>query len=144
MPHFFCSVEKNISTENRFKVLVVDDEPAILELLEYNFSKKGARVSLAKNGIEGLEIAERELPQVIVLDIMMPVMSGIEMCRALKAHPLLKNIPVLFLSASNDDALIISAMTAGGDHFVSKPIKISLLFEIVNGLQEEFKQNHTA
>jgi two-component system, OmpR family, alkaline phosphatase synthesis response regulator PhoP len=144
MPHFFCSVENNISAENKFKVLVVDDEPAILELLEYNFSKKGARVTLAKNGVEGLEKAERELPQVIVLDIMMPVMSGIEMCRALKADPVLRNIPVLFLSASNDDALILSAMTAGGDHFVSKPIKISLLFEIVNGLQEEFKQNHSA
>jgi two-component system alkaline phosphatase synthesis response regulator PhoP len=135
-------VDNNSLTESRFKVLVVDDEPAILELLEYNFSKKGAQVSLAKNGVEGLELAQRELPQVIVLDIMMPVMSGIEMCRLLKADPLLKNIPVLFLSASNDDVLILSAMTAGGDHFVSKPIKISLLFEIVNELQEEFKQHH--
>jgi two-component system alkaline phosphatase synthesis response regulator PhoP len=135
-------MENNILTESRFKVLVVDDEPAILELLAYNFSKKGADVSLAKNGMEGLEIAEREHPQVIVLDIMMPVMSGIEMCRALKNNPLLKKIPVLFLSATSDDALIISAMTAGGDHFVSKPIKISLLFEIVNGLQQEFKQQH--
>lgn len=135
-------MDNNSLTESRFKVLVVDDEPAILELLEYNFSKKGAQVSLAKNGVEGLELAQRELPQVIVLDIMMPVMSGIEMCRLLKADPLLKNIPVLFLSASNDDVLILSAMTAGGDHFVSKPIKISLLFEIVNELQEEFKQHH--
>jgi len=133
-------MENNVPSENKFKVLVVDDEPAILELLAYNFSKKGAQVSLAKNGVEGLEKAERELPQVIVLDIMMPVMSGIEMCKALKADPVLKNIPVLFLSASNDDTLILSAMTAGGDHFVSKPIKISLLFEIVSGLQEEFKQ----
>jgi len=137
-------VEKNVAAENKFKVLVVDDEPAILELLEYNFSKKGALVSLARNGVEGLEKAESELPQVIVLDIMMPVISGIEMCRALKSDPVLKNIPVLFLSASNDDALIISAMTAGGDHFVSKPIKISLLFEIVNDLQEEFKLKHSA
>ena len=137
-------MENNSFAESKFKVLVVDDEPAILELLEYNFSKKGAQVSLAKNGVEGLEIAERELPQVIVLDIMMPVMSGIEMCRALKNNPLLKDIPVLFLSASNDDALIISAMTAGGDHFVSKPVKISLLFEIVTELQEEFKQHHRA
>jgi two-component system alkaline phosphatase synthesis response regulator PhoP len=135
-------MENNILTESRFKVLVVDDEPAILELLAYNFSKKGADVSLAKNGMEGLEIAEREHPQVLVLDIMMPVMSGIEMCRALKNNPLLKSIPVLFLSATSDDALIISAKTAGGDHFVSKPIKISLLFEIVNGLQQEFKQQH--
>jgi len=123
---------------------VVDDEPAILELLQYNFTKKGAQVSLARNGVEGLEKAASELPQVIVLDIMMPVMSGIEMCRALKSDPVLKNIPVLFLSASNDDALVISAMTAGGDHFVSKPIKISLLFEIVNELQLEFRLKHSA
>ncbi|MEO5571903.1 MAG: response regulator [Bacteroidia bacterium] len=137
-------MENNIATEKKFKVLVVDDEPAILELLQYNFSKKGAQVSLARNGVEGLEKAVSELPQVIVLDIMMPVMSGIEMCRALKSDPVLKNIPVLFLSASNDDALIISAMTAGGDHFVSKPIKISLLFEIISDLQEEFKLKHSA
>jgi two-component system alkaline phosphatase synthesis response regulator PhoP len=136
-------VESNVVTENKFKVLVVDDEPAILELLQYNFTKKGAQVSLARNGVEGLEKAASELPQVIVLDIMMPVMSGIEMCRALKSDPVLKNIPVLFLSASNDDALVISAMTAGGDHFVSKPIKISLLFEIVNELQQEFRLKHS-
>ena len=137
-------MERNAVTENKFKVLVVDDEPAILELLQYNFTKKGAQVSLARNGVEGLEKAASELPQVIVLDIMMPVMSGIEMCRALKSDPVLKNIPVLFLSASNDDALVISAMTAGGDHFVSKPIKISLLFEIVNELQLEFRLKHSA
>ena len=136
-------MESNALTENKFKVLVVDDEPAILELLQYNFSKKGAQVSLARNGVEGLEKAASELPQVIVLDIMMPVMSGIEMCRALKSDPVLKNIPILFLSASHDDALILSAMTAGGDHFVSKPIKISLLFEIVNDLQQEFRLKHT-
>jgi len=67
--------------EDKFKILVVDDEPEILELLKYNFSKKGLDVSVAKNGEVGLAILEKEIAQVIVLDIMMPVMNGIEMCR---------------------------------------------------------------
>ena len=128
-----------IEPENSFKVLVVDDEPEILELLKYNFTKKGANVSVAKNGEEAFEKVESELPQVIVLDIMMPVMNGIELCKKLKADTRYKKIPVLFLSATSDDYLILAAMAAGGDHFVSKPIKLNLLFEIVNNIQEECK-----
>ena len=137
-----CSMYENSSA--KFKVLVVDDEPEILELLKYNFSKKGVEVFLAKNGVEGYEMADHEMPQVIVLDIMMPVMNGIELCRALRSEEKLKDIPVLFLSATNDDNLINAAMTAGGDHFVSKPIKLNLLFEIVNDIHEEFKLRHSA
>lgn len=124
---------------NKFKVLVVDDEPEILELLHYNFTKKGVQVFIAKNGMDGLEKTEKEMPQVIVLDIMMPVMNGIELCKILKSDERFKNIPVLFLSATSDDNLILAALTAGGDHFVSKPIKLNLLFDIVNNLHEEFK-----
>jgi two-component system alkaline phosphatase synthesis response regulator PhoP len=137
-----CRMQENCAC--KFKVLVVDDEPEILELFKYNFSKKGVEVFLAKNGVEGYEMADHELPQVIVLDIMMPVMNGIELCKALRSEEKLKNIPVLFLSATNDDNLINAAMTAGGDHFVSKPIKLNLLFEIVNDLHEEFKLRHSA
>ncbi|MFI5219700.1 MAG: PleD family two-component system response regulator [Bacteroidia bacterium] len=126
--------------ENKFKVLVVDDEPEILDLLRYNFTKKGLEVSVALNGEAALEVIENNIPQVIVLDIMMPVMNGIELCRKLRTNDKYKNIPILFLSATNDDILILSAMDSGGDHFVSKPIRLSLLFEMVNDLHEEFKQ----
>lgn len=127
---------------NNFKVLVVDDEPEILDLLKYNFSKKGLEVSVARNGEEALEILENEIPQVIVLDIMMPVMNGIEMCRKMRSIEKYKKIPVLFLSATSDDILILSAMTSGGDHFVSKPIKLNLLFEIVSNMYSDYRDKN--
>ncbi len=133
-----------MTDSKRFKVLVVDDEPEILELLQYNFNKKGLEVAIARNGQEGLEMIEQDPPQIIVLDIMMPVMNGIEMCRQLRQHEQFKNIPILFLSATNDDMLILSAMSAGGNHFVSKPIRLNLLFELVSNLYDEFKNRGAA
>jgi two-component system alkaline phosphatase synthesis response regulator PhoP len=129
----------NLNIDSTFKVLIVDDEPEILDLLKYNFTKKGFHVAVAKNGEEGFEKAKAELPQVIVLDIMMPVMNGIQLCRSLKSDKAFKNIPVLFLSATNDDNLIINGITSGGDYFVSKPVRISSLIDIVFSLHEEFK-----
>lgn len=133
-----------MSEAKRFKVLVVDDEPEILELLQYNFNKKGLEVAIARNGQEGLEMIQQDPPQIIVLDIMMPVMNGIEMCRQLRQHEQFRNIPILFLSATNDDMLILSAMSAGGNHFVSKPIRLNLLFELVSNLYDEFKNRGAA
>lgn len=133
-----------MTDSKRFKVLVVDDEPEILELLQYNFNKKGLEVAIARNGQEGLEMIEQDPPQIIVLDIMMPVMNGIEMCRQLRQHEQFRNIPILFLSATNDDMLILSAMSAGGNHFVSKPIRLNLLFELVSNLYDEFKNKGAA
>lgn len=127
-----------------FKVLVVDDEPEILELLQYNFNKKGLQVAVARNGQEGLEMIQQDPPQIIVLDIMMPVMNGIEMCRQLRQDEQFRNIPILFLSATNDDMLILSAMNAGGNHFISKPIRLNLLFELVSNLYDEFKNRGAA
>ncbi len=133
-----------MTDSQRFKVLVVDDEPEILELLQYNFNKKGLEVAIARNGQEGLEMIEQDPPQIIVLDIMMPVMNGIEMCRQLRQHEQFRSIPILFLSATNDDMLILSAMSAGGNHFVSKPIRLNLLFELVSNLYDEFKNRGAA
>lgn len=133
-----------MTDSKRFKVLVVDDEPEILELLQYNFNKKGLEVAIARNGQEGLEMIQQDPPQIIVLDIMMPVMNGIEMCRQLRQHEQFRNIPILFLSATNDDMLILSAMSAGGNHFVSKPIRLNLLFELVSNLYDEFKNRGAA
>ncbi len=133
-----------MTDSKRFKVLVVDDEPEILELLQYNFNKKGLEVAIARNGQEGMEMIQQDPPQIIVLDIMMPVMNGIEMCRQLRQHEQFRNIPILFLSATNDDMLILSAMSAGGNHFVSKPIRLNLLFELVSNLYDEFKNRGAA
>ena len=126
-----------INTEEKKKLLIVDDEKDILEFLSYNFRKKGYTVVTASNGIEGLGAVETFQPDLIIADIMMPQMSGIMMCRLLKAHNEHRHIPLLILSAVNDDYQVLSAMDAGADHYVSKPVRISMLADIVSEMTEE-------
>lgn len=114
-----------------FKVLVVDDEPEILDLLNYNFTKKGIDLYMAENGKKAFEILQECHPDVIILDIMMPEMNGIQFCELLKSKEEYKHIPVLFLSATSDDLLILAAMTAGGNQYASKPIRLNILYDIV-------------
>lgn len=116
---------------NNFKILLVDDEPDILELLSYNFKKKGFEVSAAANGLEGLKTLKNYHPDVIIIDIMMPEMDGIEMCRELRKIDEFKNTRVIFLSATNDVNLVINALSAGGNHYVSKPIHLNVLINMV-------------
>lgn len=116
------------------KILLVDDEPDILEFLSYNFRKKGFTVFTAKNGEEGVLIAEREKPQLIVTDLLMPVMDGVEMCFEIKKKKELKDIPFLFLTAANDDYKVLYAMSTGADQYVSKPIRFEYLYNLVNDL----------
>jgi len=120
-----------------FKLLIVDDEPEIGELLSYNFRKRGFDVQTACNGFTGFDVLEKFTPDVIILDIMMPYVNGISMCKELKQDPRYKEIPVLFLSATNNEALIQSAMDAGGSRFLSKPIQLGLLIDIVTGMHTE-------
>ena len=112
------------------KILIVDDEPDVIEFLSYNFIKKGYEVQGAGNGAEGIEKVKSFSPDLIIADIMMPNMDGIIMCKILKSHELHKNIPLIFLSATQDE---YQAMNAGmsGDDYVSKPIKFSVLLPMV-------------
>lgn len=116
------------------KILLVDDEPDILEFLSYNFRKNNFEVFIANNGIEGVQMAELEMPQIIISDILMPEMDGIIMCSKIKNIPKLISIPFIFLSAVNDDYKILYAMTTGANQFVSKPIRFEYLLTMVNGL----------
>jgi two-component system alkaline phosphatase synthesis response regulator PhoP len=113
------------------KILIVDDEPDILEFLSYNFRKKGYHVSTANDGIEGLKKANAERPNLIISDILMPEMDGVEMCRELRSDLLLRKTPFIFLTAVNDDYKVLYAMTSGADQFVSKPVKFDYLLQIV-------------
>jgi two-component system, OmpR family, alkaline phosphatase synthesis response regulator PhoP len=122
-----------------FKLLIVDDEPEIGELLSYNFRKRGFDVQTACNGFTGFDMLEKFTPDIIILDIMMPYVNGISMCKELKRDVRYRNIPVLFLSATNNDSLIQAAMDAGGARFLSKPIHLSLLIDIVTGMQVQEK-----
>ncbi len=118
----------------RKKVLVVDDEQDIVEILSYNLSKQNLEVMRAYSGKECVAIAKQFQPDLIVMDIRMPDVNGIEACRILKHDDELKNIPILFLTADTDAYTAMSAMTAGGNHYVTKPIPIVTLTEIIKSM----------
>jgi two-component system, OmpR family, alkaline phosphatase synthesis response regulator PhoP len=124
-----------IKTMNRpLKVLVVDDEPDIVEILSYNLAKENFEVSKAYNGYEAVSYALKNHPDLIIMDIRMPEMNGIEACRMIKKNELMKNIPVLFLTADNDEYASLSAVEAGGDHFVTKPVRPAILIGMIREL----------
>lgn len=125
------------------KVLVVDDEEDILELLQYNLSKEGYDVKVAENGRKALEIAKDFQPQLIILDIMMPVMDGVETCRLLRENPSLKDCYIIFLTARSEEYSEIAAFDAGANDYLNKPIKprallsrISAFFKRIQSAQK--------
>lgn len=116
------------------KILVVDDEPDILEFVKYNLQKEGFNVSIAENGRAGLEEAKRVKPDLIILDIMMPEMDGVEVCRQLRSESLFDNTVVAFLTARDEDYSQIAALDVGGDDYITKPIRPRVLVSRVNAL----------
>jgi len=134
---YFCNKKNRMNTMK--KILLVDDEPDILEFLSYNFRKEGFHVVTAINGIEGIKQAVIELPQLIISDILMPELDGIEMCKAIREIPQLKSTSFLFLTAVNDDYKVLYAMLSGADQYVTKPIKFEYLYVMVNQLIEDTK-----
>ncbi len=113
------------------KVLVVDDEPDIVEILRYNLQKQNYMVLTASNGIDAVAIAIAEIPDLIILDVRMPGLSGIETCRKIRTFPSLKSTPVLFLTADTDEYTSMSAIEAGGNHFITKPIHPTILLNMI-------------
>ncbi|RMG21955.1 MAG: DNA-binding response regulator [Bacteroidetes bacterium] len=109
------------------KVLIVDDEEDILDLLEYNLEKEGYQVLRAMDGEEAIEIAKREKPQMILLDIMMPRLDGIETCRRLRQLPGMDNVYIVFLTARSEEYSELAGFEAGADDYISKPIKPRVL-----------------
>jgi two-component system, OmpR family, alkaline phosphatase synthesis response regulator PhoP len=114
------------------KILIVDDEQDILEFLSYNFRKHNFAVVTAMDGEEGVIKAKQEIPNIILSDILMPLMDGITMCGEIKKNESLSTIPFIFLTAVNDDYKVLHAMSAGANQFVSKPIRFEYLLKIVN------------
>jgi len=108
-------------------ILIVDDEADLLDLIEYNLEKEGYNVLKAENGQEGIKLARKHNPDLIILDIMMPKMTGIEVCKVLKEDPVLKIRPVIFLTARGDEKTEIEGLEMGADDFLSKPISTSKL-----------------
>ena len=116
------------------KILIVDDEPDILELVEYNLKKEGYQVFLANNGHDGISIAKKVHPDLIILDIMMPKMDGIEACRLMRAIPEFKNTFMVFLTARSEEYSEIAGFNVGADDYIAKPIKPRALVSRINAI----------
>lgn len=106
-----------------YKILIVDDEPDILDLLKYNLEKEGYEILTASDGKEGVELANTFQPHVILMDIMMPGLDGIEACRRVRQNPLLADTFILFLTARSEEYSEIAAFDSGANDFVTKPVK---------------------
>jgi len=124
------------------KILLVDDEPDILEIVGYNLSTEGYQVITANNGLEGVRKAEKERPQLIILDVMMPEMDGIEACEKIRQLPELKDVMITFLTARGEDYSQVAGFDAGADDYITKPIKPKVLMSRVKALLRRYKESH--
>lgn len=124
--------------KNKAKILLVDDEPDILEIVGYNLSQEGYQINTAANGKEAIVKAKSDLPDLIIMDVMMPEMDGIEACEAIRKIPELSNVIITFLTARNEDYTQVAGFDAGADDYISKPIKPKLLVSKVNALLRRF------
>lgn len=124
--------------KNKIKILLVDDEPDILEILSFNLFNEGYQIFTAENGKEGLELAAQHLPHLIILDVMMPVMDGIETCERLRMDKRFENTVILFLSARGEDYSQVAAFESGADDYVTKPIKPRIFNSKVKAMLRRF------
>ena len=116
------------------KILIADDEPDILEIIQYNLQNEGYDVYTAKDGDDALMKAKQVKPELIILDIMMPKKTGVEVCEILRAQPAFKETLIIFLTALNDESSEMKGLDTGADDYVNKPISPKLLISRVNAL----------
>jgi len=123
------------------KILVVDDEPDILEIISYNLRKEGYEVKTAENGLEAVASAKEFLPDMILLDVMMPKMDGMEACKQIRAVPSLKHCFILFLTAREEEFVEVLSFQAGADDFLTKPIKPRALISRIEAVFRRSKED---
>ena len=126
--------------KNDIKILLVDDEPDILEIVGYNLSNEGYQILTAENGVQAVKKAKKEKPQLIILDVMMPEMDGIEACEIIRKNPELKDTIITFLTARGEDYSQVAGFDAGADDYITKPIKPKVLVSKVKALLRRFNQ----
>jgi two-component system alkaline phosphatase synthesis response regulator PhoP len=112
-----------VQTQTNYKILVVDDDPDIVELLHYNLTREGYSVAQAENGKKAIEVAHAFKPDVILMDVMMPLLDGIAACRQLREESEFRNTHIIFLTARAEEFSEVAAFDAGADDFITKPIK---------------------
>ena len=129
--------------KEEIKILLVDDEPDILEIISFNLEKVGYQVTTASNGLEALKQAKKTLPHLIILDVMMPELDGIETCERLRKEEQFQETIIMFLTARGEDYSYVAAFDAGADDYVTKPIKPKVLLSKVKGLLRRLKKKET-
>jgi len=125
--------------KKEIKILLVDDEQDILEIVGYNLTQEGYQIVTAVNGREAVEKARKELPQLIIMDVMMPEMDGMEACENIRKIPELSNVIITFLTARSEDYSQVAGFDAGADDYITKPIKPKLLVSKVKALLRRLK-----
>ena len=131
----------HIMKKKDIKILLVDDEKDILEIVGYNLSQEGYQISTASNGREAIAKAKKELPQLIILDVMMPEMDGIEACENIRKIPELQDTIITFLTARSEDYSQVAGFDAGADDYIAKPIKPKVLVSKVKALLRRLKDD---
>ncbi|WP_299398591.1 response regulator transcription factor [uncultured Gelidibacter sp.] len=126
------------------KILLVDDEPDILEIIGYNLSAEGYQIITAENGVQAVKRAKKERPQLIILDVMMPEMDGIEACEQIRKIPELSNTIITFLTARSEDYSQMAGFDVGADDYITKPIKPKVLTSKVKALLRRIKEEETS
>lgn len=123
------------------KILLVDDEQDILEIIGYNLSQEGYQVFTAENGKEAISKAKKHLPNLIIMDVMMPEMDGMEACENIRKLPELNNVIITFLTARSEDYSMVAGFDAGADDYITKPIKPKVLVSKVKALLRRLKES---
>jgi two-component system alkaline phosphatase synthesis response regulator PhoP len=130
--------------KKEIKILLVDDEQDILEIVGYNLSQEGYNIVTASNGKEAIAVAKKELPHLIIMDVMMPEMDGMEACENIRKIPELANVIITFLTARSEDYSQVAGLDAGADDYIAKPIKPKLLVSKVKALLRRLKSDSTS
>ena len=126
------------------KILLVDDEPDIIEIIRFNLEQKGYQICTASDGLQAIKVAEKEQPHLIIMDVMMPNLDGIEACERLRQDSRFSETIIMFLTARGEDYSYVAAFDAGADDYVTKPIKPKVLLSKVKGLLRRFDNNKTS
>ncbi len=126
---------------NQIKILLVDDEPDILEIVGYNLRKEGYDIYTASNGLEAVSEAKKTQPHLILLDVMMPEMDGVEACEKIREIPELNNVIISFFTARGEDYSQVAGFDAGADDYITKPIKPKVLTSKIKSLLRRLKDN---
>jgi|TARA_B110000908_G_scaffold164899_1_gene213589 two-component system alkaline phosphatase synthesis response regulator PhoP len=127
-----------------YRILLVDDEPDILEIVGYNLKKEGFEISTAKDGVQAISQAKKHKPHLIIMDVMMPNLNGIEACEKIREIPELSKTIITFLTARSEDYSQIAGLEAGADDYITKPVKPKVLLSKVNALLRRFDKKETS